>query len=73
MNRILFLLAVGCSALVSFACTHESKTDTDAITRRSFEAWMAAHAPQAEPLGDTGLYYDWRATSSTTATKRPHG
>lgn len=63
MNRILFLLAVGCSALVSFACTHESKTDTDAITRRSFEAWMAAHAPQAEPLGDTGLYYEVLAQS----------
>ena len=63
MNRILFLLAVGCSALVSFACTHESKTDTDAITRRSFEAWMATHAPQAEPLGDTGLYYEVLAQS----------
>ncbi len=58
MNRIIALLAVGCSVIATFACTHDNATDTEAIKRKSFEAWIEAHAPQAMPLGDTGMYYE---------------
>lgn len=58
MKRIIALLAVGTALVATFACTHQNAVDADAIKRKSFEAWMAANAPQAKPLGDTGMYYE---------------
>ena len=52
MNRIIALLAVGCSVIATFACTHDNATDTEAIKRKSFEAWIEAGGDRKQAVDD---------------------
>ena len=58
MRYVLKSLATVAAACALGACARAGSEDINAIEDEALAVWVSNHAPEARPLGDTGMYYE---------------
>lgn len=58
MKQPPFSLWIIIAAFSLFSCAESHPEDYNEIESKALEVWIEANAPEAVPLGDTGIYYE---------------
>ena len=70
MRHVLKPLAVAVAACACCSCARTESENFNEIEDKALDIWVSSNAPDAEPLGDTGMYYEViKALPDGSATK----
>ena len=58
MRHVLKPLAVAVAACAFCSCARTESENFNEIEDKALDIWVSSNAPDAEPLGDTGMYYE---------------
>ena len=58
MRHVLKPLAVAVAACACCSCARTESENFNEIEDKALDIWVSSNAPDAEPLGDTGMYYE---------------
>ena len=58
MRHVLKPLAVAVAACAFCSCAGTESENFNEIEDKALDIWVSSNAPDAEPLGDTGMYYE---------------
>lgn len=58
MKQILLSVIVAFMAAAIVSCAKAEADDFNVIEQQALEAWISKNAPDAKPLGDSGIYYE---------------